>query len=406
MQRLFHQLLIIFVVILYCSHAYLFFFNEGITGFKPLYWYVLTIGSAMVIAIFRLPSILPRKYSDFIVWLFVYLCFSIINYMYSSQSEAAEQALIVNIEMIGLLLAFLIIFQHDDTIRFVRLSLLLVVIFSVAMNYIDFFTPTWTRVTGRAAGLYENPTITGKVLVLAMVTSVPLLPQKFRLPYCLFVGTGVLITFSRGPWLFWFLALLGLTVTGCLVFKHKKIFVLFAGFLSAILLFILFTGVLLDYLSASGFANYLTPDTLIRLGAGGSAFADDSTGSRFDAALRAWSLFQDNPWLGAGLGYSMEVSEVGPHNMYLAMAADGGLLGLGIFVYLLFILFRMGDNIGKVLTIIYAASSLTSHNNLEQPALLVFIAFIVVTCKPERVVPSITLPWQRRNGLLFNETGV
>lgn len=384
MRRIF-QFLVIFIVVLYCSFAYGYLYENVFPSLKVLYWYIFTIGFALSIAILRLPSLLPKEYLYFVVWIFVYLCYSIFNYLYSSQNSNAEQYLTTSIEMSVLLLSFLIIFQIDDSIRLVRLTIVLVVMFSVVMNLIDFITPMWSKVPGRAAGLYESPTNSGKMLVFMMVAGLPLIAQKFRLIYCMFIGIGVLITFSRGPWLLWGVAMLGLASTGYFVFARKLAGIFFVGVLCFAILFLLLTGGMLEYLRAFGLVDYLTPNTLARLGASGQAFVDISTESRVDVAKKAWAVFQNNPWLGAGMGYTRGGwgIGIGPHNMYLTLAAEGGLLGVAVFLSLLAILFYTGDGIGKVITIVYAASSMTSHNNLEQPALLIILAFIVVTNKVE-----------------------
>jgi len=375
------QLIVVFVVILYCSWVYGFMYVNVFPMFKPLYWYIFTIGLALCVAIFRLPFILPKEYSNFIIWIWVYLCYNIFNYLYSHQGDIAEQNFISSIEMSVLLFSFLIIFQINDAARIARLAFVLVVLFSVVMNLIDFISPMWSKVPGRAAGLYENPTISGKMLVLMMVAGIPLVPKKFRLIFTMFVGLGVIVTFSRSSWLLWGLAMIALSSTGYLVFRDKVSSVIVVGFISSLIIFILLMGSMLEYLTAFGIDDYLTSNTLARLGGSGQAFSDVSTQTRVNLVMKSWAVFQNNPWFGAGLGYTRGVWALthGPHNMYLTMAAEGGVLGLAIFMSLLLILFYMGDNIGKVLTIIYAASSITTHNNLEQPALLVILAFIVVT---------------------------
>jgi len=375
--------LIFFTVVLYCSYAYLYFFNNGLTGFKPLYWQFITIGAGLSLIILRLPSGIPNLPRNYFIWLCVFLGNSIFCFLYSGQGEIEVQALTKSFEVVALLFSFLIIFSGDDAISTIRKALVMVVLFSVVMNFIDFLTPMWSKVPGRAAGLYENPTIAGKMLVLAMVASIPLIPQKIRLIFCAFVGLGVFITFSRGPWLLWGLAMAGLASTGYFIFSARIFSVTFVSLLSGFIIYSALTGGILDIMTAIGLDEYLTTGTYARLG-GGTAFTDYSTATRAAVAAKAWSVFAENPWFGAGLAVD-QGWVTGSHNTYLRMAAEGGIIRLAIFISLLVILWKMTDNIGRVLIIVYSVSCLTSHDNLQQPALLVIISLIVTLSNPENI---------------------
>ena len=374
------QILVFFNVALYCSYAYLYFYNKGMTSFKPLYWLFFTIVTALCLMLLLRSGRLLELPRSIIVWLLVYLSYNIICFLYSSQSEDARQALIEAIKLCALFFSLLIIFQSKQAIRISRTALLLVVLFSVAMNLIDFIIPTWSKIHGRAAGLYANPTIAGKVMVMAMVLSVPLVTQRLRLVYCAFVGLGVLVTFSRGPWLFWFVAVIGLASIRYIDVGRKSTSIIVTASLAGIVVYSALTGGLLGFVSDAGLDKYLTQDTYTRLGGEGAAFSDSSTESRVAAAEKAWSTFGDYPWTGAGLGYDRE-SRNFSHNTYLVEASEGGVIKLGIFVSLLIVLWFITDNIGRITLIVYALSSFTSLDNLRQPALIVFLCLIAVIAK-------------------------
>jgi hypothetical protein len=63
--------------------------------------------------------------------------------------------------------------------------------------------------------------------------------------------------------------------------------------------------------------------------------------------------------------------------MYLSMLAQGGVLGLAVFVALPAMLWYRSNGLGRLLVVLYALFSLATHNNLDQPAMLVFLAMIV-----------------------------
>lgn len=74
-----------------------------------------------------------------------------------------------------------------------------------------------------------------------------------------------------------------------------------------------------------------------------SQFGDSDYGLVFRAAIAAW---QQHPWLGNGLHTYREVCDsmgllagwgmfcTHPHNLYLLLAADSGVIGLGLFIYM------------------------------------------------------------------------
>jgi len=374
----FIKFLVFFITALYCSYAYIFFFNAGVTGIKPLYWHLFTISSVLAIILLRLPSEKPSLPRDLTIWLWLFLCNTILCYLYSAQGEIETQALIEGFQLTALLISFLILLKTNDAIKITRFAFFVVLLFSVSINFIDFINPMWTKVAGRAAGLYANPTISGKILVLLMILSVPIIPRKVRLLYCMFAAVGVFLTFSRGPWLFWVIAFIGLAKTGYISLGNRRASVVVAGLLTSFVLYNVLTGGVLELVSGTRIDEYLTPGTLGRLGGIGAAFTDYSAASRAEVAAKAWEVFSMNPWFGAGLAFD-QGWEIGAHNTYLRVAAEGGLVRLAIFLWLIILLWKKTDDIGRVALIVYAVSCLTSHDNLRQPALLMILAFLAMT---------------------------
>jgi len=368
---------IFFNVFVYCSYIYSYFFNVGTTSFKPLYWYFFTLGTAIFAVILNRAKVRANKYHTiFIIWIWIYLCYNVTNYLYSTQDVNATDVLISRLEVIALLCGFFYMLQLNNGVYVAKIALLCVTLLGVILNFYDFFYPSMSIVPGRAAGLYINPNISGKVLVLTMIATITLIPKKYRLLYCLFVGLGVFVTFSRSCWISWAVALTGLATIGAFAVKNKLAGVAFICFLSTILVYSLLYGGFLEF-SSHNLSEYLTANTLARLGGEGGAFTDDSTYSRLRAALLAWSSFQDHPWLGSGLAYTKEWGySVPPHNAYLLFAAQGGTFGIIVFLGMLFSLWYITTNVGKVLVIVFAVISLFSHTMLDQPAMLVIISLI------------------------------
>ncbi len=389
MQRL-TGIITFIIVFIFCSYInlHLYVNGAGMVIFKPLYWYAITIAVAIALILFKQATIPNNTHRNFLIWLWVYLCFSIINFLYSSQSADALQTLIQRVQMTLLLFSFLILFLQEKGIAIAQKTLVIVVLISVPFNIIDYLNPTWTTVPGRAAGMFANPTISGKILALSMIASIAVIPKKLRLFYCIYAGIGILLTFSRASWMLWALGLAGLAATGYISFKYKKTGLIFITLAGALILYALLSGTLFELLKNTSFANYLTPDTLERLGVSGSAFKDSSANERALVATKAWHLFQSHPWFGMGLAYTQEWdAPVAPHNMYLTMAAEGGLISAGIYIAFLIMLWFMTNPLGKVLVITITLSSIFTHNNLDQPATLIIFSLIAaLNTKKDREV--------------------
>jgi O-antigen ligase len=386
-----YRLLIIFTVFLYCSNAYLFFFERGLISIKPLYWYFFTIGTSLALALLRPNYLLKEIPRSFIVWIWIFLCFTIFNFFYSSQSVNALQNLISRNESAALLISFIIlfIFQQENGIRTAQFALLAVMLFGVIMNVIEFVTPQgWSNVSGRSAGLYVDPNISGVMLVLAMVASVSLISKTgMRLLYCLVAGIGIILTFSRGAWILWALAMMALGGTGHFMIIGKKYAAFLLGGVVGFILYSLFSGGFVEVFTDLGLSAHLDENTLQRLGAEGETFEDSSAKARAHVAVKAWQEIQEHPLLGYGLGFTRghEWGGLGTHNMYLAWAVEGGLLGLAVYVSLLLVLWHVSKSIGKVLIALLSVYSLVNHNILDWPATLLIFALSAGIGKLQRL---------------------
>jgi O-antigen ligase len=117
-------------------------------------------------------------------------------------------------------------------------------------------------------------------------------------------------------------------------------------------------------------------------------------GRKFGAA-QAWRFFLESPLVGQGTGVtSLAIRQDGPHNMYLLLMAEQGVVGLLLYVSLFGILLRRGwtlarsgamahdQDVGRMLVIFglfLAAYGLFSHNVLEEPHTVFLLAFVVAS---------------------------
>ena len=361
------------------------FFFSNLPLFMP-YWglpvvpwhtYLLVLGCTLFLATFRLPHLLRTLPRYLVVWLWLYLIHGILMFLYSSQNPQGLEMLEMRLLNVALLGTFLMILNlKAGTAILVQKAILCTVLFSTLVNLADFIDPMFSGVEGRAAGFYINPNIAGRMLSLGMVASLPLVAGRLRLLFCLLVGVGVFITFSRSGWLNWAVGIVALTASGHLVFRHKWPGILFFSLLSVGVIYSLVSGIALELLSALNLTQYLTPGTLARISGFESAFTDHSTNERARIAQYSWEVIQQHPLLGTGTDLLRWFTEIRPHNMFLLSQAEGGVPGLLMFLALLWLLWRNTDALGQALLAVYTFSSLFTHNNLEEPAILLILALI------------------------------
>jgi len=375
MNRLLQSFVFLTAVYVF-SNLPLFLPYQGVP-LMPWQSYLLMLGATLFIATFRVRQLargLPRY---LVIWLWLYLIHGILMFLYSSQHPAGLEILEMRVLNVALLGTFLMLLHlHPGMGRLAQQAILWTVLFSVLVNLADFVEPMFSQVDGRAAGFYINPNIAGRVLSLGMVAALPLVGPRLRLLFCLLVGVGVFITFSRSGWLNWAVGIVALTASGHLVFRHKWPGILFFSLLSVGVIYSLVSGIALELLSALNLTQYLTPGTLARISGFESAFTDHSTNERARIAQYSWEVIQQHPLLGTGTDLLRWFTEIRPHNMFLLSQAEGGVPGLLMFLALLWLLWRNTDALGQALLAVYTFSSLFTHNNLEEPAILLILALI------------------------------
>jgi len=359
-----------------------------IPGIKPLYFQLLFLAIAVYWFI-----LFPRNFSikgpgskALMIWSLTYTMFIIILYLISSQSDTATQILITWLKAPLFLISFMLIFSSKlnnlSATNPITFIFLIIAVFAVCMNIYDFFNPTLSKVPGRAAGFYINPNVAGSTIAYAMTVSVLALSRKFRFPFIIFCGLGVLLTFSRGAWLVWVVGVVYLAWGGDAVSMRRKI-ILGGGavLFGLVVLAFLFTGLLGQIIFNSSLSEYLTPNTMARLGIGASQFADHSASSRADVVLGGLNFGARAPVFGQGLAFTREnlgwPYRVSTHNMYVLFWAEGGLTGVLVFLSFLGIVWKFGVGIGRVLAVQMALDSLFTHNLLEVPVTAILAAYVV-----------------------------
>ena len=362
---------------------------------KPLYAYILLLVVAIGYLFVQggvtggymfLNNHPTRRY---VLWLLLYGAYGAFAFLESSQSEVAVQSLIYLCEAIVLGFGFTVLMLHSRRYRQATVAFALLAVFASAMNVFDFLHPTFSDVPGRAAGLYGNANISGAFVPLVMLCGVTVVPRALRWPFLLACGIGTVVTFSREGWLMWGIgvAWLGWHLGGNSR-KRRVIAVTFSVIVGLWFLAAVFLGRIGDWLSGTHILQYLDPNTLARLGVGGLSFSDFAAQQRLDAALYAWHQFQLAPLFGHGIGYVFEWGyPKGPHNMFLRFMAEGGLVGLGLYLGLFWILWRASAGTTRVVVLGFFIASLFSHNVMDQPEFILVCTFVMVDAALRRREP-------------------
>lgn len=194
-------------------------------------------------------------------------------------------------------------------------------------------------ITARAVSTLENPNMLGEYLVLLIPVGVGLLLRrdgglrKLTAFFCLMLmGACLIATWSRGAWLALMLAL-----TLFLFMWHRRaVYVLVAG------------------LAVIPALPFLLPQSIIARFTSIGNLGDSSTSYRVYIWRAAVHMIKDNLLSGIGTGegawyqiypsYTYLGVEAAPHshNLFLQITLELGVVGIGLFVVFLFLLYQSG----------------------------------------------------------------
>ena len=367
------------------SNLFAWVFTIG--GPPPVLSYIGLYALGTAIIIFRMLNPYMRvnirrdRFTIFLVWTLIWLSMQPIAFFSSSQSEIALQSLITNVELTLFLFFFSILLVSFTEENLLATLIFLLLAASIAV-ILDFMLTWATSVRGRGAGFYVNPTTAGCVLTLlsGRILISEKLDRAWKLPLALIGGVAIFLSFSRASWLIYFLLVGYIGST----FSSLKVKTLIGAFSALLLLLFLLPANYGDEVYAfivnSSFSEYLTQNTLSRL-FGYHEIMDESSYARGAAAKLTFDVFLSSNFIfGAGLAATRETGFYSAsHNMYLYILAEFGLLGLSLYLCFLFFLFRQANKGGSLLVILLFAFGFFTHNILEDPSRVVFLACAVST---------------------------
>jgi O-antigen ligase len=191
-------------------------------------------------------------------------------------------------------------------------------------------------VLGRAAAMFINPTMAGEALLHVFILGSAVIGLRYRGPLLLLTGAAVLVTFSRSSIIAWGILLIILIARGALPRSMAVTTIV------ALVALALGLGSFESYLQSRDDFEGASSNILSRLDFFSNlSFEDDSSEERASVVKAGWELFLDNPVFGAGAGSTLFWSHRGStHNQLLMLAAEYGLFGIGLWTWLLVILWR------------------------------------------------------------------
>jgi O-Antigen ligase len=363
------------------------------------YIYLFIAATLLLILIAKFSKVRYGVPIELVVWCIGYAAISSFSFLIllsfpSYAEETGIQQLRTRIlSEVFLVVMFLVFSKYPKVQTLARLAICLAVVLAVFNNLLEFIDPlafAGLNNTGRAAGFYINPNITGCALMLGMIFGIGVLPQKLRIFYALIVLVGVVMTFSRGAMFGW-LFVMGIFYKSELI-SRKQTLIWVVSILGISFLFgsVLSTIFDLDELQRSGLVTANFDNIRERLEWFQNPKSEDSADSRLEVVAIAWKMFGNHPLLGNGLASTDNLNNWGisTHNMYLLHIADHGILGIVILPALVFAVTWKAQGESRDIALAFGAFILLwgffSHNILEERYILICFSLMAAMNRSSR----------------------
>jgi O-antigen ligase len=265
-----------------------------------------------------------------------------------------------------------------------------VVVLSVALNCYQLLNPFAYvplghefEVIGRAAGIYVNPNSSGAAIVIGMVLSAGVIPPRWRGWFVAFAAIGAVSTISRAAVLGYFIAVMGLAISGVLSRKtllQVGVIAAVTVAFSVVFLWPLVSGVVGGADGVERLLWFLNPGER----------ADFSANERTMLAEEGWRQFVNHPLVGNGVGSTeLWALRASTHNQYLQLMSDFGIAGALVLPAMIGVIVLRKGSINRtavVAMICVGLFGLVTHNIYNEYFWLVGIALAAALPDDERIV--------------------
>ncbi len=252
-------------------------------------------------------------------------------------------------------------------------------------------------VLGRGAGPYVNSNTAGEVLLLTLLFAMSSLRGLPLLLLFLFSGVGVLLTFSRAAIMAW--ALLWPYALYMRIIPRYTYIIL----LGLVLIVPMILTIVTNYISAGGFEGAIG-NIEERLAFFQNYSLDDASSiERSEVLWAGVETFLEHPILGAGGGYTyLWASRSSTHNELVLLCAEYGIFGLGLWIWMLVILWRGSYFINianqRVVVLYFLYFSFFSHNLFDELPLL--FSFAILTQR-RNIIDSVSLKIPHKTNIII-----
>ncbi len=297
-------------------------------GLIPLFWIVMFAGMCAPLILSRLNEG-HIQMRPVVLWGIAYLLISVFWYYRTDQDAVAFQEVQTRFVSVIFLVLMLIVFSGEREQRLARCWIAGAVLLATALNVYELFNPlTFSTIPGRSSGLYSNVNQSGAALVLGLILSYQVIPDRFKVAFVTITAIGVLPTFSRSSMIGWVLVVAFFFVRAGIVAQFRRI----ATF-TVVAVVLVYSPLWSDLQSTLQERGLINLDILQRVSfLTGGGTEDASSNERRGVAAKAWEMYGQQPVLGWGTGANRHIEgfDVGTHNIYLAMIVDHGVLGFFI----------------------------------------------------------------------------
>ena len=310
-------------------------------AFLPKYVYYFIVILGLPVLLLKQQNIAKATFTPLALWGMVFLILNLVH-LITADSKPYFDVAATRMQYVMLAIYFSILIQLAESNRWQK-AFPLIAIAIAGVTLLDFFYPEllWpphseNRIIGRANGFQPNNNAAGEVVLLTALLALPMLKKTMlRTLLVGFSGLAVFVTFSRAAMLMWgILVILGIALR---TFPKSALLLL----VGAALLLSSASVLLEDYLIPAlgyqaGSANLLKRiDSIIS-----KDFSDASANERRQVLQQGLELFLNKPFTGAGSGAAEIQTGIGPHNQLVLMGEEYGIVGIGLWIGLIVLIFR------------------------------------------------------------------
>lgn len=359
-------------------------------------WFYFMPGILVVPILFAEPQTAVRYFREPLLWWFVVYVVSGLVWLLFAQDfiEDANRQWRLRVLALFFFYTATLLTSHADR-KLCAWVIAGLMLFACAANWVDVLRPyrfvpqaSEDLHSGRGAGFFVNPNVAASFIVVATIAALPFIAKRLRVLLLIAAVAGVAPTLSRSGYIYAGVMVMGSMVLGLLRRTQAVALVVVLGLLA------LATVAFYDSILAAS-DNVHLHLLVRRLSWFEDLEEDGSVYARKYAAANAWRMFLDAPLTGGGIGATMlQILFEGPHNMYLTLAGEQGLLGLALFLTYIGIVAVRGWRTRQtattqeafdagsamvVLGAMLATYGLFSHNVLEEAHIMFLVGFITAT---------------------------